>query len=72
MPGYSAKNFAVADILSDVLSSQRGALYDLVPQGKALSTEFDYAPKKHDMNLISAMIESSKSNTDQLYAYDSK
>ena len=46
MPGYSAKNFAVADILSDVLSSQRGALYDLVPQGKALSTEFDYVPKK--------------------------
>lgn len=46
MPGYSAKNFAVADILSDVLSSERGALYDLVPQGKALSTGFEYVPKK--------------------------
>jgi zinc protease len=28
--------------LSDVLSSQRGKLYNLVPQGKALSAEFDY------------------------------
>lgn len=46
MPGYSAKDFAVADILSDVLSSQRGALYDLVPQGKALFAGFEYAPKK--------------------------
>jgi hypothetical protein len=28
--------------LSDVLSSQRGKLYGLVPQGKALFAEFDY------------------------------
>ncbi len=46
MPGRTADNFAIADILSDVLGSQRGALYDLVPQGKALFAGFEYAPKK--------------------------
>ena len=47
MPGRTAQDFATADILSDVLSSQRGALYDLVPQGKALETGFEYSPKKY-------------------------
>lgn len=46
MPGRTAQDFATADILSDVLGSQRGALYDLVPQGKALFAGFEYAPKK--------------------------
>lgn len=46
MAGSSSSDFATADILSDVLSSQRGALYDLVPQGKALYAGFEYAPKK--------------------------
>ncbi|MFB9871392.1 M16 family metallopeptidase [Acetobacter farinalis] len=46
MPGRTAENFAVADILSDVLGSQRGALYALVPEGKALFAGFEYAPKK--------------------------
>ncbi len=41
-PGADSPDFAAAQILSDVLSSQRGKLYDLVPQGKALSAEFDY------------------------------
>ncbi|MDI2089822.1 M16 family metallopeptidase [Commensalibacter oyaizuii] len=45
MPGEKSKNFAVADILSDVISSQRGALYGLVPQGKALMADFEYVPK---------------------------
>lgn len=45
MPGAKAKDFAVANILSDVLSSQRGALYDLVPQGKALMADFEYETK---------------------------
>lgn len=45
MPGQRARDYATAQILSDVLSSQRGALYDLVPEGKALLTGFDYAPK---------------------------
>jgi zinc protease len=41
-PGADNPDFAAAQILSDVLSSQRGKLYGLVPQGKALSAEFDY------------------------------
>ncbi|TCS35035.1 zinc protease [Acetobacter aceti NBRC 14818] len=46
MPGQNAKDFAAADILSDVLASQRGALYQLVPAGKALFAGFEFAPKK--------------------------
>ncbi|HKI44780.1 MAG TPA: pitrilysin family protein [Balneolales bacterium] len=40
MPGTDSPDFPAAEILSDVLSSQRGNLYGLVPQGKALYTEF--------------------------------
>lgn len=46
MPGKAAQDFAIADILSDVLESQRGALFELVPQGKALMAGFEYMPKK--------------------------
>jgi zinc protease len=45
MPGLQSKDFAAADILSDVIASQRGALYDLVVKGDALVTEFAYEPK---------------------------
>ncbi len=41
-PGSDNPDFAAAQILSDVLSSQRGKLYGLVPQGKALFAEFAY------------------------------
>jgi zinc protease len=41
-PGTDNPDFAAAQILCDVLGSQRGKLYGLVPQGKALSAEFDY------------------------------
>lgn len=41
-PGMRDQDFAAADILSDVLSSQRGPLYALVPAGKALSSQFNY------------------------------
>jgi zinc protease len=41
-PGADNPDFAAAQILSDVLGSQRGNLYGLVPQGKALFTEYDY------------------------------
>lgn len=41
-PGADNPDFAAAQILSDVLSSQRGKLYGLVPQGKALFAEFAY------------------------------
>ena len=41
-PGTENVDFAAAQILSDVLSSQRGNLYGLVPAGKALFAEFSY------------------------------
>ena len=43
MPGTSSPDFAAARILSDVAGSQRADLYGLVPQGKALGTEFGMA-----------------------------
>ena len=43
MPGTDSPEFAGAQILGDVLSSQRGNLYAMVPQGKALQTEFGFA-----------------------------
>ncbi|GBR10175.1 M16 family metallopeptidase [Acetobacter oeni] len=46
MPGLTSKEFATADILSDVLGSQRGALYQLVPAGKALFAGFEFSPIK--------------------------
>jgi zinc protease len=45
MPGLKDRDFAAADILSDVLGSQRAALYGLVPAGKALLSQFVYLPK---------------------------
>ncbi|MGA8029316.1 MAG: pitrilysin family protein [Bryobacteraceae bacterium] len=39
-PGTDSPDFAAARILGDVLSSQRADLYGLVPQGKALGTQF--------------------------------
>ena len=45
MPGLLAKDFATADILSDVLGSERGALFGMVPAGHALLSEFIYRPK---------------------------
>jgi len=40
MPGTKSADYAALRILSDVLASQRGNLYALVPQGKALAAEF--------------------------------
>src|SRR5581483_3409766 len=47
MPGSDSPDFAAAQVLGDVLSSQRGELYSLVPAGKALSASFslDSLPK---------------------------
>jgi zinc protease len=39
-PGTDSPDFAAGRVLSDVLASQRADLYALVPQGKALGTEF--------------------------------
>jgi zinc protease len=43
MPGTDSADFAAVRILSDVISSQRADLYGLVPQGKALGTDFGLA-----------------------------
>ena len=45
MPGLKDDDFAAADILSDVLASERAALYGLVPAGKALMARFSYRAK---------------------------
>jgi zinc protease len=44
-PGLKDRDFAAADILGDVLGSQRAALYGLVPAGRALLSQFVYLPK---------------------------
>jgi zinc protease len=44
MPGFDSPDFAASVVLADVLSSQRGDLYALVPEGKALSADFELAP----------------------------
>ena len=41
MPGTSSADYAAAQVLGDVLSSQRGTLYALVPEGKALFAGFE-------------------------------
>jgi zinc protease len=47
MPGSDSPDFAATQVLADVLGSHRGDLYALVPQGKALDTDFslDSMPK---------------------------
>ncbi len=40
LPGTDSPDYAAAQVLGDVLASQRGDLYDLVVEGKALGTEF--------------------------------
>jgi zinc protease len=43
LPGTESPDFAATQILSDVLASQRGDLYAMVPAGKALAAEFGVA-----------------------------
>lgn len=40
MPGYKSPDYAAGVVLADVLTSQRGNLYALVPEGKALYAGF--------------------------------
>ncbi|MGH9560942.1 MAG: M16 family metallopeptidase, partial [Terracidiphilus sp.] len=40
MPGMDSPDYAAAQVLSDVLNSERGTLYALVPDGKAIFAEF--------------------------------
>lgn len=41
LPGYESPDYAASQVLSDVLASQRGNLYALVPEGKALLSGFE-------------------------------
>ena len=47
LPGYESPDFAAAQVLADILDSQRGSLYALVPEGKALEAGFEssFLPK---------------------------
>ena len=40
LPGSNSPDFAATQLLADVLSSQRGSLYAMVPEGKALYAGF--------------------------------
>jgi zinc protease len=42
-PGTASPDYAAAQVLADVLSSQRAELYGMVPAGKALAAEFGIA-----------------------------
>ncbi|HEY1766147.1 MAG TPA: pitrilysin family protein [Terracidiphilus sp.] len=42
-PGTDSPDYAAADILADVLASQRADVYGMVPAGKALDAEFGVA-----------------------------
>lgn len=42
LPGTDSPDFAALEILADVLSSQRGNLYAMVPAGKALMAQFSF------------------------------
>ncbi len=43
LPGTDSPDYAAAQILADVLASQRADLYALVPAGKALAAQFAFA-----------------------------
>lgn len=43
LPGTDSPDYAASQILADVLSSQRGDLYAMVPAGKALAAQFGMA-----------------------------
>jgi zinc protease len=47
LPGYDGPDYAAAQVLADILDSQRGTLYALVPEGKALEAGFNssFLPK---------------------------
>ncbi len=42
LPGTDSPDYAALQVMSDVLSSMRGRLYSLVPEGKALWAAFSY------------------------------
>ena len=51
LPGTDSKDYAASQVLADVLSSQRGDLYAMVPAGKALGTQFGVAAENEKASL---------------------
>lgn len=51
LPGTDSKDYAASQVLADVLSSQRGDLYAMVPAGKALGTQFGMAAENEKASL---------------------
>ena len=47
LPGTDSPDYAAAQILSDVLASQRANLYGMVPAGHALAAQFGFAESYH-------------------------
>jgi zinc protease len=43
LPGTDSRDYAASQVLADVLASQRGDLYAMVPAGKVLAAEFGVA-----------------------------
>jgi zinc protease len=41
LPGYDSPDYAASKVLAGILNSQRGSLYALAAEGKALATSFD-------------------------------
>jgi len=64
-PGYDSKEYAASVIAADVLNSQRGALYGLTADGKALFTGFqsDNHPKLSGGFLFAAVAPTTKPQT---------
>ena len=57
MPGTdSIADYAAAQVLADVLASQRGAIYGLVPAGKALDAGFQLAETYHKASMGMAYV----------------
>ncbi len=58
MPGTDSPDYAAARVLADVLASQRGDIYGLVPAGKALDAGFQLAEtfRKASMAVAYAML----------------
>ena len=51
LPGIDSKDYAAMHVLADVLASQRGNLYALVPEGKALDAGFQVAQSYHKASM---------------------
>ncbi len=56
LPGFDSPDYAASQILADLLASQRGDLYALVPEGKALETDFSINPLPKAASAYAAIV----------------